>query len=89
MPELDLWADPTGPIQDLKGTSDTAANLVDDSSSTSSGVFKQKTFLTTGLEDYHVPIDSYEGRHRFDPAFRWTEGEEKKLVRKVSMFTPS
>jgi hypothetical protein len=25
----------------------------------------------------------YEGRHRFDPNYTWTEKEEKKLVRKV------
>lgn len=26
---------------------------------------------------------TYEGRHRFDPTFRWTAKEEKKLLRKV------
>jgi hypothetical protein len=25
----------------------------------------------------------YEGRHRFDPDYTWTEEEEKKLVRRV------
>lgn len=29
------------------------------------------------------PHESYEGRHRWDPAFTWTEDEEKKLVRKT------
>ena len=28
---------------------------------------------------------TYEGRHRFDPAFTWTEEEEKVLRRKVSV----
>ena len=36
-----------------------------------------------GLERYYVPIDSYEGRHRYDPKARWTESEEKNLVRKL------
>ena len=35
------------------------------------------------LEPFYVPIDSYEGRHRYDPRARWTEAEEKALVRKV------
>lgn len=35
------------------------------------------------LQKYYVPIDTYEGKHRFDPKARWTEIEEKKLIRKV------
>lgn len=27
---------------------------------------------------------SYEGRHRFDPTYKWTAQEELKLLRKVS-----
>ena len=64
---------------------DPAEYVYDSSSTTSSTSDERKTFLTTGLEDCYVPIDSYEGRHRFDPAFTWQEEEEKKLVRKVSM----
>jgi hypothetical protein len=79
----DLYTDPMGPVHDFKGTSDTENNVVDERSSTNSGISEQKTFLTAGLEDYYVPIDSYEGRHRFDTKFQWTEDEEKKLVRKV------
>lgn len=57
---------------------------LDDGSSTSSiANGYQKTFLSEGLEDSYVPIDSYEGRHRYDPHFRWEAAEEKKLVRKV------
>lgn len=36
-----------------------------------------------GLERYYQPIDKYEGRHRYDPKARWTEAEEKALIRKV------
>ena len=57
----------------------------DDSSSGSGSVDEQKTFLSTGIEENYAPIDTYEGRHRYDPAFRWSEGEETKLVRKVSL----
>lgn len=28
---------------------------------------------------------TYEGRHRFDPSFKWTAKEEKKLLRKVTL----
>lgn len=77
-------ADPPRSVHDLKGTFDTEINVVDDRSSTSSGISEQKTFLNAGLEDYYIPIDSYEGRHRYDPTFRWTQNEEKKLVRKVT-----
>ena len=42
----------------------------------------KSTFET---EDHRLyrPIDSYEGIHRWDPDFRWTEEEERKIVRKV------
>ncbi|KXG45692.1 Major facilitator superfamily domain, general substrate transporter [Penicillium griseofulvum] len=32
---------------------------------------------------FYRPIDSYEGLHRWDPNFQWTEAEEKKIVRKI------
>ena len=35
------------------------------------------------LGKFIVPIDSYEGRHRFDPRAEWSEKEEKALVRRV------
>ncbi|RDI89187.1 Methylthioribulose-1-phosphate dehydratase [Venturia inaequalis] len=40
-------------------------------------------FETAGLETHYEPIDSYEGKHRYDPAFKWTENEEDKIVRKI------
>ena len=41
------------------------------------------TFETFGDASYYTPIDSYEGRHRYDPKFEWEPHEERKLVRKV------
>lgn len=37
-----------------------------------------------GAIDNYKPIPEYEGAHRYDPTFQWTENEEKKLVRRVS-----
>lgn len=41
-------------------------------------------FETAGLETYYGPIESYEGKHRYDPDYKWTPEDEKKVVRKVS-----
>ncbi|KAK5131127.1 hypothetical protein LTR08_001275 [Meristemomyces frigidus] len=41
------------------------------------------TFDSASLDSLQPPIDSYEGRHRYDPEFEWTPAEEKKLVRKI------
>lgn len=38
---------------------------------------------TGGNLDSYRPIDAYEGAHRFDPLYQWTENEEKRLVRRV------
>lgn len=35
----------------------------------------------------YEPIPEYEGRHRYDPTAEWTEGEEKRLVRRVCFYT--
>ena len=32
---------------------------------------------------YYKPIESYEGYHRWDPEFDWSEEEEKAIVKKV------
>lgn len=37
-----------------------------------------------GNIDSYKPIENYEGAHRYDPHYQWTEGEEKRLVRRVS-----
>lgn len=44
-----------------------------------------KAFLRTeGNEDYE-PIDTYEGKHRWDPSFQWEPEEEKKVLRKIDL----
>ena len=42
-----------------------------------------ETFAKGGKVRFYKPIDTYEGRHRWDPNAEWTEQEEKKVVRKV------
>ena len=37
------------------------------------------------LEKYYVPIEKYEGRHRYDPKATWTEAEEKSLIRRLDI----
>ena len=41
------------------------------------------TFDAAEGHHFYRPIDSYEGLHRWDPDFQWTDDEEKKIVRKV------
>ena len=43
-------------------------------------------FDTTENPNYYKPIESYEGYHRWDPAFEWTEEEEKAVVKKVGLY---
>ena len=33
------------------------------------------------LRNFYAPVDTYEGRHRYDPKASWTSEEEKRLVR--------
>ncbi|KAG9781120.1 retrograde regulation protein 2, partial [Aureobasidium melanogenum] len=54
-------------------------------SSNSSFISGDKTFLRVPGEDTYVPIDKYEGRHRWDPQFQWDPIEEKQLVRKIDL----
>jgi hypothetical protein len=43
------------------------------------------TFQTSGVDiDHYKPIASYEGIHRYDPQFKWTEKEETTVRWKVS-----
>ena len=45
---------------------------------------RAKPFDNVSLEEYYKPIDSYEGRHRWDPDFVWDAKEERRVVRKVN-----
>lgn len=42
-------------------------------------------FDTTEDPRYYKPIPEYEGYHRWDPEFEWTEEEEKAVVKKVRL----
>ena len=37
------------------------------------------------LDKYYQPIDSYEGRHRYDPKATWSIAEEKALIRRLDI----
>ncbi|KAL2865736.1 putative transporter [Aspergillus lucknowensis] len=45
--------------------------------------FNECAFDTTEDPRFYKPIPEYEGIHRWDPEFDWTEEEEKRLVRKI------
>lgn len=37
------------------------------------------------LERFYIPIDTYEGRHRYDPKATWTKAEETALIRRLDI----
>lgn len=37
------------------------------------------------LDKYYVPIDTYEGRHRYDAKATWSTEEEKALIRRLDL----
>ncbi|BCS22362.1 putative transporter [Aspergillus puulaauensis] len=45
--------------------------------------FSESAFEQTEDPRFYKPIPEYEGIHRWDPDFDWTEEEEKRLIRKV------
>ncbi|KAL5003232.1 major facilitator superfamily domain-containing protein [Aspergillus recurvatus] len=45
--------------------------------------FKKSTFSAAEDPRFYKPIDSYEGLHRWDPDFEWTDEEERRIVRKI------
>ncbi len=44
-----------------------------------------EAFASGGETRYYEPIDSYEGKHRWDPKAEWTTTEEKHVIRKLDM----
>jgi hypothetical protein len=40
---------------------------------------------TEDAKEIYKPIEGYEGAHRFDPSFKWSPEEEKRLVRTVGL----
>ncbi|KAL8735844.1 MAG: hypothetical protein Q9181_002673 [Wetmoreana brouardii] len=38
-----------------------------------------------GLEQFYIPIDTYEGRHRYDPRATWAPEEERALIRRLDL----
>lgn len=46
-------------------------------------------FAVGGNIDSYKPIAQYEGAHRYDPSFQWTEKEETKLIRRVRDYCSS
>ena len=51
-------------------------------SEASSGLHLEDAQVDEYLSHY-APIDTYEGKHRYDPKAQWSLEEEKRLVRKV------
>ncbi|KAK3391150.1 major facilitator superfamily domain-containing protein [Podospora didyma] len=52
------------------------------------GIAKQlegEAFASGGQARYYEPIDSYEGKHRWDPEAEWSDKEEQHIVRKLDV----
>lgn len=72
---------------DLKRREQHVASSVSESSH-SDRIPTSDVYASGGKERFYEPVPEYEGRHRWDPHAEWSEAEEKKLVRKVSMLLP-
>ncbi|KAI9700797.1 MAG: hypothetical protein M1836_002166 [Candelina mexicana] len=60
----------------------TSTSVVDDNGDLQK---RHGTFETFGKPTLYQPIDTYEGKHRYDPDFQWQPKEERKLVRKLDL----
>ena len=86
------WGSAARVLRTLKGQQDqtfavrqtAASSSSDDSLPYAYDTFKgDESAPGVSLEQHYAPIDTYEGKHRYDPKARWTEGEEKSLIRKA------
>jgi hypothetical protein len=69
---------------DVAKTDIAASASASESDVNSAGLAKGQTFAGSGLHSrFYKPLDSYEGKHRYDPDFDWEPEEERKVVRKV------
>ena len=64
---------------DLTGSDTSSQNFTSDDPDKANG----DETASHHLGKYYAPIDSYEGKHRYDPTARWTPEEEKRLVRRL------
>ncbi|KAL4740136.1 major facilitator superfamily domain-containing protein [Aspergillus similis] len=79
----------TGPVDDEMNKGPDA--VVESEASSDSGnkdrrrfkEYNEAAFDQSEDPRFYKPIPEYEGIHRWDPDFDWTEEEEKRLVRKV------
>ena len=79
------------PEKDGSDVRTVAAELPSSSDTSGAGILSsagepnssREAFDTAGLEEFYKPIDSYEGRHRYDPSFQWQPKDEQRVVRKV------
>ncbi|KAI7549440.1 MFS general substrate transporter [Hortaea werneckii] len=67
LPEVEAKACPRPPVAKNALFSEVSHTALDDGS----------------LAAFYKPIDTYEGRHRYDPNFEWEPAEERRLVRKI------
>ena len=64
-----------------KAPSDSSINRLDEFENPAD----ESVFNDPKVVEFYEPIENYEGRHRFDLKATWSEYEEKKLVRRVSI----
>ena len=84
------WFGGSGSGNSRKDTAWAAPTLTSSDSSSNNGTFDDglKEPIASSREDegfdkYYAPIDSYEGKHRYDPTAKWTDSEERHVIRKV------
>lgn len=71
-------------------SADSASSQLSNKERPSHGSYEDHPFSDRVTAQYWREVyekAEYEGRHRFDPDYTWTAEEEKRLVRKVIIFT--